>query len=201
MKLVFLVVEFSLIFWAITFTSQIKVTRKRVLAYILMIISPATLCFSFIGQWEGIIYIIVSSFIYFYYFYWHSRSIVTLIHIILAQLKYFAIMCFVLYVTIINLKKENHYRSIEFEKEQFTDYMHSLELINNDMQKFRHDYSNILFTMQGYIEINDLEGLKEYFKQHIFTAEEDTLKRYQRLANLSKLQITGLKGLLLTKIF
>lgn len=296
MKLIFIVVEFSLIFWAITFISQIKVTIKRVLAYILMIISPATLCFIFIGQWHGIIFIMVSSFIYFF---WLSRTLITLINIcfvvilgvladnltqylmilfpykilpglteqyivfmllfiasilayrlltkkiyklfgevksayifiliialltlctfyiniyltdyfsqdnllkfnIFTQLTYFAIMCFVLYLTIINLKKENRFRNIESEKEQFADYMHSLELINNDMQKFRHDYANILFTMQGYMEINDLEGLKKYFKQHIFSAEEDTLKRNQRLGNLSKLHIIELKGLLLTKTF
>lgn len=48
--------------------------------------------------------------------------------------------------------------------------MHSLELINNDMQKFRHDHANILVTMQGYIEIEDFDGLKTYFKKHIFSA-------------------------------
>ena len=294
MKLLFLVIEFSLIFWAITFTSQIKVTIKRVLAYILMIICPTTISFLIIGQWVGIIFLIVSSFIYFF---WLSRGVLTLIHIcfvvilgvltdnltqfvmmpfpnnvlpgnlehycvfiilfiasiliyqvsskkiyqffgeekpayifvlfltlltmstfyiniyltefltkdtllkfnIITQLTYFGIMCFVLYITIMILKKQNHFKKVEFETAQFTDYMNSLELINNDMQKFRHDYANILFTMQGYMEINDFEGLKQYFKKHIFSAEQDTLKRNQRLSNLSNLQIMGIKGLILTK--
>ncbi|QCR33448.1 GHKL domain-containing protein [Lysinibacillus sp. SGAir0095] len=294
MKLLFLVIEFSLIFWAITFTSQIKVTIKRVLAYILMIICPTTISFLIIGQWVGIIFLIVSSFIYFF---WLSRGVLTLIHIcfvvilgvltdnltqfvmmpfpnnvlpgnlehycvfiilfiasiliyqvsskkiyqffgeekpayvfvlfltlltmstfyiniyltefltkdtllkfnIITQLTYFGIMCFVLYITIMILKKQNHFKKVEFETAQFTDYMNSLELINNDMQKFRHDYANILFTMQGYMEINDFEGLKKYFKKHIFSAEQDTLKRNQRLSNLSNLQIMGIKGLILTK--
>ncbi|HWJ77944.1 MAG TPA: GHKL domain-containing protein, partial [Niallia sp.] len=118
---------------------------------------------------------------------------------IITQITYFTIMLFVLYLTIVNIKKENHFRRVEIETAQFTDYMRSLEVINNDMQKFRHDHANILASMQGYIEINDFEGLKKYFRKHIFSAEEDTLKRNMRLANLSKLQITGIKGLILTK--
>lgn len=294
MELLFLIIEFSLIFWAITFLTNIKITIKRVLAFILVVICPTALNFVIFGQWLGIIYFIVSSFTYFY---WLARGFSTLIHIclvviigiiadnlaqftmvvypydvlpgileqyiifiiifiscaviyklvskkiyqllgltktayvfilsivfitmctfyinlyltdyfsqdtilkfnIFSQLTYFGFMCIVLYITIINLKKENHFREIEIEKEQFADYMHSLELINHDMQKFRHDYANILSTMQGYMEINDLEGLKNYFKQHIMSAEGDTLKRNQRLANLSNLHITGIKGLLLTK--
>ncbi|MEG0386111.1 MAG: GHKL domain-containing protein, partial [Solibacillus sp.] len=118
---------------------------------------------------------------------------------IITQFFYFTIMLFVLYFTTKNIKKENNIQKIQFETEQFTDYMHSMELINNDMQKFRHDHANILFTMQGYIEIDDFDGLKKYFKKHIFTAEEDTLKRNEQLANISKLNITGIKGLILTK--
>lgn len=118
---------------------------------------------------------------------------------IVTQITYFSIVLYVLYLITKNLKKETHYKKIEIETTQFRDYMHSLELINTDMQKFRHDHSNILFTMQGYIETDDFEGLKTYFSKHIFSAEADILNRNKRLANLSNMQITGIKGLILTK--
>lgn len=118
---------------------------------------------------------------------------------VITQLIYFSIMIFLLYLSSKNFKKESNIQKIKFENEQFTDYMHSLELINNDMQKFRHDHANILYTMQGYIDAGDFEALKSYFKKHIFSVEEDTLKKNKQLANLSKLQITGIKGLILTK--
>lgn len=294
--LLFSIIEFMILFWAITYTTQIKMSIKRILSYILLSMCPSIIIFQSMGQWQGIIFLLLSSFIYFY---WLSKGFLTLIHIcfvliigilidnlsqyvmtalpydflpgilehyciftvlyivsmiiyqqttrkiymligemksayllilfialvtmstfyiniyltdylsvdnllkfnIITQLTYFAIMLFVLYLTIVNIKKESHFRNVEFETKQFTDYMHSLELINNDMQKFRHDYSNILFTMQGYIENDDFEELKKYFKKHIFSAEEDTLKRNMRLANLSNLRITGIKGLILTKTF
>ncbi|MFJ8235574.1 sensor histidine kinase [Ureibacillus sp. NPDC094379] len=287
-------IEFIILIWAITYTTQIKMSTKRILVYILLSMCPSIIIVQFIGQWQGIVFLLVSSFTYFY---WLSKTFLTLIHIcfvliigilmdnlsqfalksiqydilpgiieqycifvvlfilsimtyqqltrkiymlleemktayflilfialvtmstfyiniyltdylsqdtllkfnIITQITYFAIMLFVLYLTIVNIKKENHFRKVEFETAQFTDYMKSLEIINNDMQKFRHDHANILATMQGYMEINDFEGLKKYFKKHIFSAEEDTLKRNMRLTILSKLRITGIKGLILTK--
>ncbi|MGE7023874.1 sensor histidine kinase [Solibacillus cecembensis] len=293
MKLLYLITEFVLIFWAITFIAQLKINHKHILVYALAVICPL-LIFLWIGQWQGILFIIIS---FFLYFYWLTKKYLTLIHLcfvviigvisdnvsqyamkalpydflpgiseqycifiilfiistviyhlvtrriyivfgtnkspyilimfiafvtmstfyiniylteyfsqdsllkfnIITQFFYFTIMLFVLYFTTKNIKKENNIQKIQFETEQFTDYMHSMELINNDMQKFRHDHANILFTMQGYIEIDDFDGLKKYFKKHIFTAEEDTLKRNEQLANISKLNITGIKGLILTK--
>ncbi|MGE7920347.1 sensor histidine kinase [Viridibacillus sp. NPDC093762] len=289
-----LIIEFVLIFWAVTYAIQVKISIKSTLTYIVLIIFPTTLIYESIGQWQGIIYLIISSFIYFF---WLSKDFLIFIHIcfvliigiltdnltqyvvvaihfefipdiqlhycvffvlfiisilmyriltrkiyiligklktayililcialvtmctfyiniyltnyfskdsllkfnIITQIIYFTIMILVLYITIINIRKETHFQKIEVENAQFTNYMYSLELINNDMQKFQHDYTNILVTMQGYIEINDFEGLKKYFNKHIFTAEEETLKRNKRIANLSKLQITGIKGLIITK--
>lgn len=119
---------------------------------------------------------------------------------IITQLIYFSFMLIVIYFIIKIIKKENALKQKELETAQFNDYMHSLEIINNDMQKFQHDYSNILFTMNGYIENDDLEGLKQYFNQHIISTEEGTLRLNKRLSNLSKLHIPGMKGLLSTKI-
>lgn len=118
---------------------------------------------------------------------------------ILSQIIYFGFMLIVLYFTIKTLKRKNEFKKIQFETAHFKDYIQSLELINNDMQKFQHDYSNILFTMQGYMENDNLEGLKEYFKEHIVSTEADTFQLNKRLANLSNLQIPGLKGLIVTK--
>lgn len=294
MKLLFLITEFVLIFWAITFIAQLKINHKHILVYALTVIGPTALIFLWVGQWQGIIFIIIS---FFCYFYWLMKRYLTLIHLcfiviigvitdnvsqfvikalpydflpgileqyflfiilfimstvvyhlvtrqihiifgtnkspyvfimfiafvtmstfyiniylteyfsqdsllkfnIATQFLYFTIMLFVLYFTTKNIKKENAIQKVKFETEQFTDYMHSMELINQDMQKFRHDHANILFTMQGYIELDDFDGLKKYFKKHIFTAEEDTLKRNEQLASISKLHITGIKGLILTK--
>ncbi|MED3662784.1 GHKL domain-containing protein [Ureibacillus sp. FSL K6-8385] len=295
MKLLFVTIDLILIYWAVMFTAGIKWNVKNVLSFVLFVFCPTSLIFLWDGQWQGIVFFILSSLVYFYligkefiilihfcffiiigilldnltqyimepfpfdflpgileqycvfiilynlsimiyrYFY---KKVVTLVpemksvyifilfvlivtmvtfyiniylmnyfsinkllvFNIVIQITYFAIMLFILSLTIFNIKKQHYINQIEFENAQFAEYMKSLEVINNDMQKFRHDYMNILITMQGYIETDDFEGLKTYFKKHIFSAEADTLKRNQLLATLTKLKITGIKGLILTKI-
>lgn len=295
MKILFITIELFLIFWAIMYTAQIKLNFKSIFGFILFIFGPTSLAFLWMGQWQGIVYFIISSFVYLYVL---SRDYIVLVHLcffiifgilvdnltqyvllpftfdflpgvlehyclfiliyilciliyryfyneviayvpemksayifilfvlivtmatfyiniylteylskdtilvfnLIIQIIYFAIMLFILSLTIFNIKKQHYINKIEFENAQFENYMKSLEVINNDMQKFRHDYLNILVTMQGYIEVNDFEGLKKYFKKHIFSTEENTLKRNQLLASLSKLKITGIKGLILSKV-
>src|SRR5690625_305366 len=98
------------------------------------------------------------------------------------------------------VKKENRLKQKEAEHQHLADYMESLERINQDMQKFRHDYQNILITMQGYIDTNDIHGLKTYFNDRIVKVEEQTLRNNYLYNQLDKLQLIELKGLIATKI-
>ena len=43
-------------------------------------------------------------------------------------------------------------------------YDEKLELANNDMKVFRHDFNNILQAIGGYIKMEDFDGLKRYYK-------------------------------------
>ena len=111
------------------------------------------------------------------------------------------IMMFVLSLLLTRIvKKENRLKQKEIEHQQLLDYMDSLERINDDMQKFRHDYQNILLTMQGYISHNDLPGLQTYFNERIVKVEEQTLRSNYLYNQLDKLELIELKGLIATKI-
>lgn len=43
-------------------------------------------------------------------------------------------------------------------------YEEKLELANNNIRAFRHDFNNILQAIGGYIMMEDFEGLKKYYK-------------------------------------
>lgn len=119
---------------------------------------------------------------------------------LIIEVIYFLIM-FVLSVLLLrNVKKENMLKQKETERKQLHDYMNSLERINRDMQRFRHDYKNILLTMQGYINEDNLEGLKKYFNERIIKVEERTLKSNYLFNQLDHLNLVELKGLLATKV-
>ena len=40
-----------------------------------------------------------------------------------------------------------------------------LKLMQDDLHGFRHDFSNILCTIGGYVQVEDMEGLKKYYSQ------------------------------------
>lgn len=95
---------------------------------------------------------------------------------------------------------KNELKRLEIENQYSIHYMHSLEKINKEMQKFQHDYANILLTIRGYLEIEDLQGLKQYFQSHILKAEQKTFFKNEVFRNLDHLKIVELKGLLATKV-
>ena len=45
------------------------------------------------------------------------------------------------------------------------EYNKSLEILYDKVKGFKHDFDNIVSTLDGYIETNDMSGLKEYFKE------------------------------------
>ncbi|UOQ83744.1 sensor histidine kinase [Gracilibacillus salinarum] len=113
----------------------------------------------------------------------------------------YLLLMFVLFALLFrNIKKENTLKNKEIEREQMLQYMQELERINKDMQSFRHDYQNILLTMQGYMEHNDIKGLKNYFNNYIVKVENSTLRRNHLFHQLDKIKIIELKGFLSSKI-
>ena len=53
--------------------------------------------------------------------------------------------------------------SMNLEESQL--YNKTLEILQDNTRAFRHDFSNILQGMVGYIDNNDMEGLKKYYSQ------------------------------------
>lgn len=117
----------------------------------------------------------------------------------LVFLLYFLVLIFLIGSIIYIWIKEENLKAREAENNNFTTYINSLEHINKEMQKFRHDYMNVLISMKSYMDLRDWEGLTDYFEKDILNFEKDTLMENTILGNLKNLQITGLKGLLLTK--
>lgn len=119
---------------------------------------------------------------------------------LLLLLFYFLVMVGLTGIVLRTILKENQIHRKMMEHQQFTHYMHALEQVNRDMQSFRHDYANILISLRGYIENEDLKGLQTYFNEHIVKVEERTLHKNQMFNQLDRLKLIELKGLLATKL-
>ncbi|MBC1433822.1 hypothetical protein HB848_00540 [Listeria rocourtiae] len=55
----------------------------------------------------------------------------------------------------------------EQEVAQLNDYMEKLEMLYNQMSLFKHDYINILASLQGYIAQGDIDQIENYFNETI----------------------------------
>ncbi|HEL8800302.1 TPA: ATPase, partial [Listeria monocytogenes] len=80
----------------------------------------------------------------------------------------YTILLIVIVTVVINtatneLKVQNQKEQLE----QLQDYVTTLESLHREMRVFRHDYVNILSTLVGYIDNNDMPGLKYYFENNI----------------------------------
>jgi len=149
-----------------------------------------------------IIFIVLSLLIVFYYNIFRalqSSELTILKDNMLIFSFYFILICILIIIILYIGQKAQRLRDKEQAYQDFGAYINSLEKVNKDMQKFRHDYLNILLSIQSYINEKDLIGLKKYFTQNIAQFENKTLSNNKILGNLEKLHVKGLKGLLHAK--
>jgi len=119
-----------------------------------------------------------------------------LIFFVIYLMIFIIIVGFFVYLAIKNL----HIKHKEMEFEEFNSYVASLETINRDMRKFKHDYMNILTSMRHFIDSENYSELEAYFYRHILQTEKNEQAHEMAFSMLNCLHIASLKGLLTTKL-
>ncbi|WP_411679289.1 sensor histidine kinase [Clostridium thailandense] len=98
-----------------------------------------------------------------------------------------------------NEKLKNKYK--EEELSQLLDYTRNMENIMQEMRKNAHNHTNIMSTINGYLELNKIDELKQYFFEEI-NPEYNSLSLVNNnsasLKNLSN--FPALKGILSYKL-
>lgn len=69
------------------------------------------------------------------------------------------------FITIFSLLKTAKLDITSQNLEQAQDYNTTLKLLYDDIRTFRHDFGNIVQSIGGYIDTDDISGLKEYYRQ------------------------------------
>ena len=115
-------------------------------------------------------------------------------------LIYFVLLAISMFVVLYLAFKQYQIQQREQEMRNFESYVASLEQINQDMRKFKHDYVNILSSLRTFIDDKNYDGLHTYFYDHILEASHHEQLNQQAMMMLNNLKINSLKGLLTTKI-
>ena len=107
-------------------------------------------------------------------------------------------LCFLLYARYINAKHERLRKESEHSSLQY--YVRELEQNQIALQKFKHDYQNILLSMRAFIQDRDMEGLEQYFSSKIEVVSETITKDSFTLQGLHKIKVREIKSLLTAKL-
>lgn len=98
--------------------------------------------------------------------------------------------------------KNKMYVAREKQKEltYLLEYLDQIESNYNEMRKFKHDYMNILISIESFLESNDIQGLKKYYYNEIKWTSQNFDRNSFKLSQLSNLQVKELKSLLANKL-
>jgi len=90
-------------------------------------------------------------------------------------------------------RKEAEHKDLKF-------YTDELERQHTAMRKFKHDYQNILTSMDGFFAARDWAGLEQYYTKEIKPASEILTKDDFALQALGKIKVPEIKSILAAKL-
>jgi len=88
----------------------------------------------------------------------------------------------------------------ESEQEILQQYTTQIEQQQGIVSKMQHDIGNILSSMEGYLQEDDLAGAKEYFYAKIKMATADITDNSLALARLANIKVPEIKATLAAKL-
>lgn len=86
------------------------------------------------------------------------------------------------------------------EYSQLKDYTNIIENMYSDLRSFKHDYLNILSTLEGYIKNENIAELKNYYYRDLLPGSNEIVNKDLSISLLSHIKINPLKALLSAKI-
>jgi len=81
---------------------------------------------------------------------------------------------------------------------EVSNYNELLSHHNQDLHLFKHDYQNVLLSMEAFIQMDDMPGLKHYFDTEVMPASRQ-LDQQTELAGLSRLEVPTVSGMIYAK--
>lgn len=107
----------------------------------------------------------------------------------------------VLFYSIYDILKRNYELSLQQkELSVMKDYTQRMESFYEEIRVFRHDYRNILATMQYFIDSDDIAALRKYFNEKIVPSGELLKSNSFTMGRLHLITDPALKSLIYTKL-
>lgn len=115
-------------------------------------------------------------------------------------ISYFVITTFLL-VSIFKAYREKVQADMKQKSfQELQEYTRNLETTYGKLRAFKHDYINILTSLSGYIERDDMGALKDFFEAKILPTGTQIMNGDYKLNQLSNIGIIEIKSLLSAKM-
>ena len=99
-----------------------------------------------------------------------------------------------------NVKTEYEVQKQRTQIQNDTRYMSEIEAHYNELRRFRHDYQNMLISIDEYLKTDDLKGLREYYQKNLAPVSHRVLKEKYNLEDLSRVKVKPIKSILFSKL-
>ncbi|AJA46567.1 sensor histidine kinase-like protein [Clostridium pasteurianum DSM 525 = ATCC 6013] len=125
---------------------------------------------------------------------------------LVAIVNFSIISIFIILVIIINYlsarnyryKLENKYKDEELKS--LNEYTYMIENQSDDLRKFKHDYTNIIKIIGYYIELDDINKLKNFYREELLPESEEIMVKDISFTKLHYIKINPIKVFISSKI-
>ena len=112
----------------------------------------------------------------------------------------FTLSAVLIFYSMYGILKQNHDLTLQqTQMEIMQDYMKHMESLYDEVRSFRHDYKNILSSMQCYIDADDTDALRTYFYGTILPGAKTLSDSSFSLGRLRLVDDLAVKSILYTK--
>ncbi len=134
------------------------------------------------------------------YFFYFSSTMLTgiIISIIFGLTIILFIIILFLYRKTLLLRVKKEQENLEYQHLQ--EYIREIEKYNSEVKKFRHDYQNILSSLELFIMNNDMKGINDYFQNSIKNESLILNQNINTISDLKRIKMLSIKSILANKL-
>gem|GEM_PF-1839813 len=139
----------------------------------------------------------------FMYLYFYPQNFQTQsLFMVLAVFFVFVLIIMILIIYSLESKKkvQQAQQQTQTAYEEIKIYSHALEISYQDLRAFKHDYSNILLSIQEYIDEEDLSGLRDYYHNQLKATQKLVTPTFNRLDDIQNIGSSEIRSIILHKL-
>ena len=128
----------------------------------------------------------------------NNKEIIVVNSIFLTLYLVVSLISFIVYLSSLKNKYDLQQKEREYLENQR--YMEAMEKQFKEIRKFRHDYKNILNSLEDFIVSGDYESLNDYYFSKIKKASKCIDQNGFKLETIGNIRVREVKSLLVSKL-